>query len=232
VKVAVLQFPGSNCDQDALWSLRDDLGYQAEYAWHESDSLDGFDAAFLPGGFTYGDYLRCGAIASQSPIVGALKAFAAEGRPVIGVCNGFQILCEAGLLPGALLLNASERFVCRTVTLKAVNRDSLWTRSAEGLIRVPVAHGEGRYVCEEGTLKELREANRVAFLYVNDMGEATEEANPNGSTGNVAGVLNQAGNVLGMMPHPERATRNLLGSSDGLVILRGLELVCSGYKTR
>jgi phosphoribosylformylglycinamidine synthase len=151
---------------------------------------------------------------------------------VIGVCNGFQILCEAELLPGALLLNASEKFVCKTVILKAVNRDSLWTRGADGLLHVPVAHGEGRYVCEEETLRELREANRIALLYVNDKGEPTEAANPNGSTGNVAGVLNKAGNVLGMMPHPERATRNLLGSSDGLVILRGLELVSSGYKPR
>jgi phosphoribosylformylglycinamidine synthase len=232
VRVAVLQFPGSNCDQDALWALRADLVYQAEYVWHESDSLDGFDAAFVPGGFTYGDYLRCGAIAAQSPIVGALKRFAEEGRPVIGVCNGFQILCEAGLLPGALLLNASQKFVCRTITLKAVNRTSMWTRGADGLMKVPVAHGEGRYVCDQETLKGLQDGDRIAFLYVDDKGMPTPEANPNGSTANIAGVVNQAGNVLGMMPHPERATRNLLGSSDGLVILRALDLVSTGYKTR
>lgn len=232
MKVAVLQFPGSNCDQDALWSLRDDLGYQAEYVWHESDSLQGFDAAFVPGGFTYGDYLRCGAIASQSPILGALKEFADNGNPVIGVCNGFQILCEARLLPGALLLNGQQKFVCKTINLRAVNRTSPWTRGAEGILRVPVAHGEGRYVCDADTLKLLQDRDLVAFLYVDEKGEPTEGANPNGSTANIAGVLNLEGNVLGMMPHPERATRNLLGSSDGLVILRALELVQSGYKTR
>jgi phosphoribosylformylglycinamidine synthase len=232
LRVAVLQFPGSNCDQDALWSLRDDLGYQAEYVWHESDDIGGFDAAFIPGGFTYGDYLRCGAIASQSPVMGALREFAASGRPVIGVCNGFQILCEARLLPGALLPNESQKFVCRTVNLKAVNRDSAWTRGAGGLLRIPVAHGEGRYVCDSDTLKQLQDGDRIAFLYVDDEGAPTREANPNGSTANIAGVLNLVGNVLGMMPHPERATRNLLGSSDGLVILRALELVQAGYKAR
>jgi phosphoribosylformylglycinamidine synthase I len=232
VKVAVLQFPGSNCDQDALWSLRDDLGYQAEYVWHESDDLKGFDAAFVPGGFTYGDYLRCGAIASQSPILGALKEFAKNGNPVIGVCNGFQILCEARLLPGALLLNGQQKFVCKTINLKAANRTSPWTRGAEGILRVPVAHGEGRYVCDAETLKLLQDRDLVAFLYVDQEGNPTPESNPNGSTGNIAGVLNLEGNVLGMMPHPERATRNLMGSSDGLVILRALELVQSGYKTR
>lgn len=232
MKVGVLQFPGSNCDQDALWSLRDDLGYQAEYVWHESHDLSGFDAAFVPGGFTYGDYLRCGAIAGQSPIVGALKEFAKQGKPVIGVCNGFQILCEAGLLPGALLLNASQKFVCKFVNLKAVNRDSIWTRGADQLVKVPVAHGEGRYVCDPDALKQLQDRDRVAFLYVDEKGQATEAANPNGATANIAGVLNLEGNVLGMMPHPERATRNLLGSSDGLVILRALDLVQAGYKTR
>jgi phosphoribosylformylglycinamidine synthase len=228
VKVAVLQFPGSNCDQDALWSLRDDLGYQAEYVWHENDSLEGFEAAFIPGGFTYGDYLRCGAIASQSPVMGALRGFAESGKPVIGVCNGFQILCEARLLPGALLPNQSQKFVSRPVRLRAVNRTSAWTRGAEGLLTVPVAHGEGRYVCDEETLKALQDGDRIAFLYVDDKGMPTPDANPNGSTANIAGVLNLAGNVLGMMPHPERATRNLLGSSDGLVILRALELVATG----
>jgi phosphoribosylformylglycinamidine synthase len=232
VRVAVLQFPGSNCDQDALWSLRDDLGYQAEYLWHEADSLKGFDAAFIPGGFTYGDYLRTGAIAARSPVMGALKEFAAQGNPVIGVCNGFQILCEAGVLPGALLLNQSQKFVCRTINLKAANRTSPWTRGAEGILRVPVAHGEGRYVCDQDTLKSLQDRDLVAFLYVDEKGVPTPDSNPNGSTANIAGVLNPEGNVLGMMPHPERATRNLLGSSDGLVILRALELVSAGYKSR
>jgi phosphoribosylformylglycinamidine synthase len=148
------------------------------------------------------------------------------------VCNGFQILCEAQLLPGALLLNEREKFVCRTVNLKAVNRTSIWTSGADKVLKIPIAHGEGRYVCDEETRKRLQDAGLVAFLYVDENGEPTQGSNPNGSTANIAGVLNPAGNVLGMMPHPERATRNLLGSSDGLVILRALEIVQTGYKIR
>ncbi|HXH61741.1 MAG TPA: phosphoribosylformylglycinamidine synthase subunit PurQ [Fimbriimonadaceae bacterium] len=225
MKVAVLRSPGSNCDQDALWSLRDHVGVQAEYVWHESTSLQGFDAVFLPGGFTYGDYLRCGAIASRSPIMDEVQRFAKEGRPVIGVCNGFQVLCEARILPGALLLNKFEKFLCKTVILKAVNTNSPWTRGVDRLLHIPIAHNEGRFVCDADTLKQIQDEDRIAFRYVDDCGRTTEDANPNGATDNIAGVLNPLGNVLGIMPHPERACDEFLGSKDGLVILQALNLV-------
>lgn len=225
MKVAVLQFPGSNCDQDALFSLREDIGVRAEYVWHDESSLDGFDAVFVPGGFTYGDYLRCGAIASQSPILQATVKFANEGRPVIGVCNGFQILAESGLLPGALLRNIEQKFICKDVYLKAATSRSIWTEGVDRIIRIPIAHGEGRYVIEDDGLKAIQDNEQIAFLYVNQHGEATAEANVNGSTANIAGVLNKGGNVLGMMPHPERATKELLSGVDGLTILRALTLV-------
>lgn len=225
MKVAVLRFPGSNCDQDALYSLREDIGAEAEYVWHGDDSLTGFDAVFIPGGFTYGDYLRCGAIASRSRIMQAVRVFANDGKPVIGVCNGFQILCEAGLLPGALLRNEEQKFVCAPVYLKAENRSSLWTRGVDRILEIPIAHGEGRYVCDTATLAQLQAEDRVAFRYVGPNGERGAEFNPNGSIDDIAGVLNQAGNVLGMMPHPERATRAVLGLQDGLAILKALTLV-------
>ncbi|HVL39111.1 MAG TPA: phosphoribosylformylglycinamidine synthase subunit PurQ [Fimbriimonadaceae bacterium] len=225
MKVAVLRFPGSNCDQDALHALRDDMALAAEYVWHEADSLAGFDAVFIPGGFSYGDYLRCGAMASRAPVMDEVARFAREGRPVIGACNGFQILCEAGLLPGALLANESQKFVCETVYLQAANTTSIWTRGIDRLLRIPIAHGEGRYVCDEETLQTLRGEDRVAFRYVGPHGECTDEFNCNGSVDNIAGVLNEQGNVLGMMPHPERATKEILGSTDGRLILRALTLV-------
>ncbi|MCH8980282.1 MAG: phosphoribosylformylglycinamidine synthase subunit PurQ [Armatimonadetes bacterium] len=204
MKVAVIQLPGSNCDQDALHSLREDVGVGAEYVWYEQDSLSGFDAVFLPGGFTYGDYLRCGAIASLAPVMAEVRRFASEGRPVIGVCNGFQALCEAA------------------------GRASLWTEGVDRLIQLPVAHGEGRYVCDEETLRQVQDEGLVAFRYVDSAGELTEDANPNGSAANIAGVINTAGSVLGMMPHPERATREILGGTDGLLVLGGLNLVSAG----
>jgi len=228
MRVAVLQFPGSNCDQDGLWSLREDIGVQADYVWHGDSSLSGFDAVFVPGGFSYGDYLRCGAIAGRSPIMHAVIEFAAKGGPVIGVCNGFQVLCEAGLLPGALLLNESQKFLCLDVHLKAENRTSIWTSGVDKVIRVPIAHGEGRFICEEETLKRLEGESLVAFRYVDEEGRMTPEANPNGSMGAIAGVVNAAGNVLGMMPHPERATKKLLGGEDGKLILQALTLVNAG----
>lgn len=216
MRVAVLRFPGSNCDQDALYSLREDIGVQAEYLWHGEESLAGFDAVFVPGGFTYGDYLRCGAIASRSHIIGAVIDFGNRGGPVIGVCNGFQILCESGLLPGALLLNEEQKFVCRDVRLEAVNKTSLWTRGVGRVLTIPIAHGEGRYVCDDETLKRIQDQDQIAFRYLD---------NPNGSVGDIAGVLNEKGNVLGMMPHPERATRSVLGLADGKEILKALTLV-------
>lgn len=222
MKVAVVRFPGANCDQDALWSVRDDLGLAAEYVWHEETSLAGFDAVLLPGGFTYGDYLRCGAVASRAPIMAEVARFAREGRCVIGICNGFQVLCEAGLLPGALLLNRDQKFLCQDVFLRAENRTSPWTEGVDRILRIPIAHGEGRYVCDDVTLARLTSEDRIAFRYVDSEGRQTEESNPNGSVDAIAGVLNDAGNVLGMMPHPERATRKLLGSDDGRQILNAL----------
>lgn len=222
MRVAVIRFPGANCDQDALWSLRDDLGVAADYVWHEESSLDGFDAVILPGGFTYGDYLRCGAIAARAPIMAEVHRFANSGRLVIGVCNGFQVLCEAEILPGALLLNERQKFLCQDVYLKAENRTSPWTEGVDRIIRIPIAHGEGRYVCDDRTLATLESEGRVAFRYVDADGNRAEDSNPNGSVDAIAGVLNDAGNVLGMMPHPERATRKLLGSDDGKLILAAL----------
>jgi phosphoribosylformylglycinamidine synthase I len=216
VKVAVLQFPGSNCDQDALKALREDVGVQAEYVWHNDGSLSGFDAVFVPGGFSYGDYLRCGAMASRSAIMQETIRFANEGRPVIGACNGFQILTESGLLPGALLKNEKQKFVCKNVELEAFNQTSIWTSGVNKTISLPIAHGEGRYVIDTDGLKRLQDQNQIAFRYVE---------NPNGSVDNIAGVVNEKGNVLGLMPHPERATKELLGGNDGLLILRALSLV-------
>ena len=224
MKVAVIRFPGANCDQDAYYALKDDLGIESQYVWHEDTSLAGFDAAFLPGGFAYGDYLRCGAIAARAPIMDEVARFAREGRPVLGACNGFQVLCEAGILPGALLLNASQKFVCRQVTLQAVSKKSIWTEGVNRLLRMPVAHGEGRYVCEPEVLKRLRDNDQIAFRYV-AFDDQDTMYNVNGSVDDIAGVINEKGNVLGLMPHPERATRDILGSADGLAILRALTLL-------
>jgi phosphoribosylformylglycinamidine synthase len=222
MKVAVIRFPGSNCDQDAYHALNDDLNIPAEYVWHEDTSLVGFEAVFIPGGFSYGDYLRCGAMASRAPIMDEVGRFAREGRPVIGACNGFQTLCEAGILPGALLLNEGQKFVCKDVFLRAENRTALWTKDVDQILRIPIAHGEGRFVCDSDTLKKLQDGNQIAFRYVNQDGRPTPESNPNGSVDNIAGILNSGGNVLGLMPHPERATRRICGSTDGLTILRAL----------
>jgi phosphoribosylformylglycinamidine synthase I len=225
MKVAVVRFPGSNCDQDALCALREDIGVCAEYVWHGETSLSGFDAVFIPGGFTYGDYLRCGAIASRSPILDAVGEFARRGGPVLGVCNGFQILCEAGLLPGALLRNEDQKFECMHVHLQTVNRTSMWTRDIDRVLEIPIAHGEGRYVCDSDTLIRLQSEDLIAFRYVGPMGEEDDEFNPNGSSNRIAGIVNPRGNVLGMMPHPERATREALGLTDGRMILRAMSLV-------
>jgi phosphoribosylformylglycinamidine synthase I len=222
VRVAVIRFPGANCDQDALWSLREDVGVHADYVWHEETSLSGFDAAFLPGGFSYGDYLRCGAIAARSPVMDAVRGMAEEGLLVIGVCNGFQVLCEAGILPGALLQNECERFVCKPVHLRAEQRNSPWTRGATGVLTIPIAHGEGRFVADEDTLDRLERDGRIAFRYCGPAGELGAQWNPNGSMRHVAGVLNERRNVLGLMPHPERATKAKLGSVDGLAVLCAL----------
>lgn len=222
-KCAVIVFPGSNCDHD-MWHALRVSGFDSEYVWHKTTSLDGFDLAFLPGGFSYGDYLRAGAIARFSPILQALTTFARQGRPVLGVCNGFQILVEAGLLPGALLRNENLRFVCRQVLLRTENNRTLFTDSlSEGqILRVPVAHGEGRYLADHETIAELKENQQVVFRYVDEYNQPTAAANPNGSVDNIAGIVNRDGNVLGMMPHPERAIEALLGSTDGQYIFQSL----------
>lgn len=222
MKFAVVRFPGSNCDQDGLHFLNALPGLKAEYVWHQDTSLNGFDGVWVPGGFSFGDYLRCGAVAAQSPIMKAVRVFAEGGGPVIGVCNGFQVLCEAGLLPGALLLNEGEKFVCKDVFLAALNKKSFFTRSIDKVIRIPIAHGEGRYLCDSETLARLVDNDQIAFRYVLPDGSRSASANPNGSLDDIAGVLNERGNVLGMMPHPERAWSDVLGGTDGRLLMAGL----------
>ncbi|HSM37050.1 MAG TPA: phosphoribosylformylglycinamidine synthase subunit PurQ [Longimicrobiales bacterium] len=222
--VAVVTFPGSNCDYDCYKALRDVLGVDAEFVWHRERTLGNADAVVLPGGFSYGDHLRAGAIARLSPVMEAVSAFADAGGPVLGICNGFQILCEAGLLPGALVRNDSRQFRGETVRVRVDNADSLFTREygPGQLLRLPIAHGEGGYVADESTLDALEAEGRVAFRYVDEAGRVSEAANPNGSARSIAGVLNDAGNVLGLMPHPERAVEALLGSTDGLPLFASL----------
>lgn len=207
MKFAVIVFPGSNCDADMLWAIRDIMGVEAEYVRYDETSLQGYDGVLLPGGFSYGDYLRCGAIARFSAIMKEVVRFAEEGKPVFGTCNGFQILTEAGLLPGVLRKNDSLRFICKTVPLK-VNNQTAFTSEYETdeIIQLPVAHGEGNYFCDDQTLQELKANNQIVFTYAENI---------NGSVANIAGITNKAGNVLGMMPHPERAMEALLGSEVG-----------------
>jgi phosphoribosylformylglycinamidine synthase subunit PurQ / glutaminase len=224
MKIAVIQFPGSNCDQDCLRALTDGLSVPAEYLWHKKTSISGFDAVVLPGGFSYGDYLRCGAIARFSPIMRAVVRAAKEGMPVIGICNGFQILCEAGLLPGALIRNQSLRFVCELVWLRVETDETPFTaRLGRGsLLRMPVAHAEGSYLADEATLATLRSNGQIVFRYVDESGRVTQESNPNGSMLNIAGICNEARNVVGMMPHPDRAWDQRLGSEDGKLLFESL----------
>ena len=224
MKIAVIQFPGSNCDQDCLRALTDGLRLPAEYLWHKETSVSGFDAVVLPGGFSYGDYLRCGAIARFSPIMRAIVRAAKEGMPVIGICNGFQILCEAGLLPGALIRNQSLRFVCELVWLRVETDETPFTArlDKESLLRMPVAHGEGCYLADEATLAALRTNGQIVFRYVDESGRVTQESNPNGSMLNIAGICNEARNVVGMMPHPDRAWDRRLGSEDGKLLFESL----------
>jgi len=215
MKIGVIVFPGSNCDHDAFYAVNENLGQKAEYIWHDSPTLGDVDAVILPGGFSYGDYLRCGAIARFSPVMQAIKKFAAEGGPVLGICNGFQILVESHLLPGALLRNQGLKFVCRDVTLRTETTNTPFTnRLTKGqLLRTPIAHGEGCYFADEQTLDELDAEDRVVFRYVD---------NPNGSLRDIAGILNKERNVMGMMPHPERACDPLMGSTDGRAIFESL----------
>ena len=221
---AVLQFPASNCDQDALHVVKNVLGHSARLLWHKEHSLAGLDAVIIPGGFSYGDYLRTGAIARFSPIMQAVQTFAAQGGPVLGICNGFQILCEAGLLPGALIRNRSLQFRCEHIFLKTAAHDSPFTRQIpEGkLLRLPIAHGEGCYFADDATLEKLQTGRQILWQYVNAAGEPTDQSNPNGSLRNIAGICNESRNVAGLMPHPERASEEVLGSADGLLIFESL----------
>ena len=217
MKVAVVIFPGSNCDHDALHVAGKVMGWDVIPVWHESAELGGADLVILPGGFSYGDYLRCGAIARFSPVMDAVTAHAGKGGLTLGICNGFQVLIEAGLLPGALLNNNSLEFRCKYVHLKTQSTESPFTREMEigDVIKVPIAHGEGNYFAPPDVVKKLNDERRVAFRYCDEQGRITPEANPNGSVENIAGILSEGRNVLGMMPHPERASEEVLGSADG-----------------
>lgn len=216
MKFAVIVFPGSNCDVDMYHAIKDELGEEVEYVWHTEKDLSSYDGILLPGGFSYGDYLRTGAIARFSNVMEQVIKAANEGKPVLGVCNGFQILLEAGLLPGAMRRNESLHFMCRSVPLKVENNTTMFTNlyGDKEVITIPIAHGEGNYYCDEETLEKLKANNQIAFTY--------EGNNPNGSLADIAGITNERGNVLGMMPHPERAVDALLGSADGLKLFKSI----------
>jgi len=224
MKFGVVVFPGSNCDHDAFYALGEVLRQPVEFIWHQSEDLSGFDAVVLPGGFSYGDYLRTGAIARFSPVMRAVERFARSGGLVLGICNGFQILCEAELLPGALMRNRGLRFLCRHVHIRVENAATPFTSSGvQGqVLRIPIAHADGNYVCDDATLGELQRNGQIVFRYCAADGRIDPAANPNGSLDAIAGVCNRERNVLGLMPHPERADEAVLGSTDGLVLLRSL----------
>ena len=224
MKFGIVTFPGSNCDYDAYHAVVDGLGEQATYLWHKDHDLAGADVIILPGGFSYGDYLRAGAIAALSPIMREVVQHAKRGGPVLGICNGFQIACEAHLLPGALMRNASLKFVCAPITLRVVNASTRFTSGYERgqLITLPVAHGDGRYSADEETLDRLEGEGQVVFRYAPDRLQAEESYNPNGSIRDIAGIVSREGNVLGMMPHPERAVDPVLGRPDGLALFESL----------
>jgi phosphoribosylformylglycinamidine synthase I len=224
MKFGVVVFPGSNCDHDAWYALGEVLHQPVEFLWHQSEQVNGFDAILLPGGFSFGDYLRTGAIARFSPVMRAVEKFARGGGLVLGICNGFQILCEAGLLPGVLQRNAGMRFVCKQVYVRVETTDTPFTASAKTgqVLEMPIAHGDGNYFCDEATLGELERNKQIVFRYTTPDGRVDAAANPNGSLANIAGICNRERNVMGLMPHPERALEAALGSVDGLVILRSL----------
>ena len=224
MKFGVLVFPGSNCDQDTHHAIGAVMGVPVTYLWHESHDLEGCDAVLVPGGFAYGDYLRTGAIARFAPIMQSVRRFAEAGGLVMGICNGFQILCEAGLLPGALMRNACQRYVCRHLHLRVETTESAFTNGlARGqALQMPIGHMEGNYYCDAETLATLKRDDRIAFRYATATGEITAEANPNGSLENIAGILGKGRNVLGMMPHPDRSSEALLGSADGLLLFQAM----------
>ena len=211
--VGIVVFPGSNCDRDMVWALEGCLGIKTKFIWHESSDITGVDSIVLPGGFSFGDYLRCGAVARFSPLINSLNDFVKTGRRVIGICNGFQILTESGFLPGVLTTNKNLDFICNDSELEIITSKGNWFNSSNNKIKLPIAHGEGRYFCDEDTFKELSDNDLIALRYL---------SNPNGSSYDIAGVINKEGNVLGLMPHPERACDSTLGGNDGLFTLKSL----------
>ena len=224
MKFGVIIFPGSNCDHDAYWVISEVARQPVTFLWHDSHDLQGCDAIIVPGGFAYGDYLRTGAIAKFSPVMESVPKFAADGGLVMGICNGFQILCEAGLLPGALLRNAGLKYVCKPVHIRVESTNTPYTQqlTKDEVLKIPIGHMEGNYFCDEPTLAELKVQDRIIFRYTTPGGEITAEANPNGSLENIAGICNEGRNVLGMMPHPERASEPELGMTDGAKIFHSL----------
>lgn len=224
MKYGVLVFPGSNCDHDTYHVISEIAGQPVVFLWHDSPGVDNCDAIIVPGGFAYGDYLRTGAIARFSPVMQSVKKFADEGGMVLGICNGFQILCESGLLPGALMRNAGLKYICRQVHLRTETTDTPFTRtlSKGQVVKIPIGHMEGNYFCDPETLGRLKDEDRIVFRYATPTGEITHESNPNGSIENIAGILNERRNVLGMMPHPDRSSESLLGSSDGYFIFQSM----------
>jgi len=224
MRFGVIIFPGSNCDHDAYWAIAEVAKQPVTFLWHDSPDLQGCDAIIVPGGFAYGDYLRTGAIAKFSPVMESVRNFVAEGGLVLGICNGFQILCEAGLLPGALMRNAGLKYVCKPVHIRVESTNTPFTQQLTRgeVLEIPIGHMEGNYFCDEPTLAELNDQDRIIFRYTTSEGEVTADANPNGSLDNIAGICNEGRNVLGMMPHPERAADVLMGSTDGRVILESM----------
>ena len=224
MKFGIIVFPGSNCDHDAYHVISKQVGQPVDFIWHRDTDLKSYDALIIPGGFSYGDYLRAGALARFSPVMESVKQFAASGRFVLGICNGFQILCEAGLLPGALIRNRDLHFICKHVLVRVETSDTPYTNEMTkgSILSIPIAHAEGNYVCDDETLATLKRDDRIIFRYCDETGQATDAANPNGARDNIAGICNESRNVMGLMPHPERACEDLLGSSDGRDIFRSL----------
>lgn len=232
MKAGVVVFPGSNCDADCMWALKDVLGINTEYIWHETTNVMKYDLIVIPGGFSYGDYLRCGAIARFSRVMDNIKKFSTKkNKLIIGICNGFQILLEAGLLPGAMLMNKKLKFICKYVYVTVENNNTPFSNKLNKgqIIKIPIAHNEGNYFCNENTLNDLIKSDCVVFRYSDKNGNITDESNPNGALYNIAGIINKEGNVLGMMPHPERAMIKELGSTDGRLIL---ESIVNYFKNR
>ncbi|MBN1353902.1 MAG: phosphoribosylformylglycinamidine synthase subunit PurQ [Candidatus Omnitrophica bacterium] len=232
MKFGIVVFPGSNCDQDCFHAITDVLGEHAEYIWHANRGLDNFDCIVLPGGFSYGDYLRTGAIARFSPIMNPLIRFAEKGGLVIGICNGFQILLEAGLLPGTMLRNKGLHFICRYVHVRTENAKTPFTNVCKNgqVLRIPIAHNDGNYYIDKAGLKKMRDNKQIVFRYCRADGKVKPDCNPNGAVDNIAGIVNKTGNVLGMMPHPERSSEKELGSKDGFYIFESIKRWVEGYR--